>query len=231
MQQKLAKITKLNRRNHQTVKLHYVCAVDYNNHQLNDSSTLYDDSNFCLIPKIVKRMCSLINAFAFEPLDPNLYLGFITTFELACRATRIQNDPSVWKMLCIVADRVLSPLNSRMIQNERTRVLASTVSLNGVIPLAPRLKTYSEVVTHLYRSYASNKAISKANATIIRFALPAGMTLSQFCAAHFSNAVFFEDVYHEGALNNTQIKKKLMSSSMLVIGNTPQRIPTLTKLI
>lgn len=190
----------------QTVKLRYIGAVEYCTYRFNDWSPRNKVPVFHRIPKIMKKLRSQKMTHTFGRADSGSILGFLTTFKLACDASCLHENATIRTMPSFVADRVVSSLNSRMVQSDLAESLDTAVNSNEDPLQAPSFRSYSEVVNHLPKRYAIDKAFAAADATILRFSQSAGMVSLQHGEALFAKAFRVGDVYDECILNDTFIE-------------------------
>lgn len=142
-------------------------------------------------------------------LDPGDYisiLDFLTTYRLVCDAKRFREGVAMWAMLQFVAGRVTLSLNSRMVQWDGTKGIATTVSSNSAALQDPRSFSYPKVENHLLKWYTCEENINKADATISGLTQPTSMTPQQYDKAIFAKAIRVEEIYDEGTLNDTIIE-------------------------
>lgn len=143
---------------HQTQKHGAVRAVDYRTYWIGFLSPCYEDSMSHYIPEIVEMLRLLMKIHTCYLASPDQIINFLTIFKLACDASRIRIGTATLAMPIFVANSVVSAFNSCMVQSNGTKGLATLISSNGTALEAPRLRSYSEVVSHLPKRYANDEA-------------------------------------------------------------------------
>lgn len=103
-----------------------------------------------------------------------------------------------------IHETLTNALNGLMCAEDGTAPIIASVH-NNRTRSRKLFRPYPEVVNYYLKKNATDQAIAKREAAVLRYMQPSIMTLQQYADDLVAKSCRVADVYHEGTLNNIHI--------------------------
>ena len=167
----------------------YAKALDYKTYRLNDRSTHYSHRVAGKISKWITRMKVQLGQKQFDPADPVSILSYLSTFKTACDSIGVHEGAAVWLFSAYMKEPAKAALTMRIESNVKKSK-----------PSKGQLRTYSEIVNYLLKTYASDDVIAEAEEGLRHFVQAPGMTELDFATKLTLKVLRCGHVYNEAKM-------------------------------
>lgn len=156
----------------QTVKRHYICAVEYPTYWLTICGARYDDTVFGYITKMVEKVNMKAKAPLLSPSNLVCKNSLSESFRLAWHKNYVHEEANLRVLLFSAKNKLASILNTCMSAVTSTAPAADFADSAVLLGKKNLLMSYFDVVSYLFKKFANSQTVANMDSAILRYPNP-----------------------------------------------------------